>query len=147
MKGRKKAQTLRNTHVLWAVILVTFVIMMALTNYMISITVHGQHDTTWNSPRMLTGSDGSLKSAKWKFTDENIEKDHQLRKMLSKFLMNRQSLTTLRIASPGVSGTTQVDFFGTNPGWLSRRTFTADVFTCPPNSHEGISFEQISTEI
>eukprot|EP00291_Cryptomonas_curvata_P020160 CAMPEP_0172170420 /NCGR_PEP_ID=MMETSP1050-20130122/11253_1 /TAXON_ID=233186 /ORGANISM="Cryptomonas curvata, Strain CCAP979/52" /LENGTH=139 /DNA_ID=CAMNT_0012841591 /DNA_START=329 /DNA_END=745 /DNA_ORIENTATION=- len=30
-----------------------------------------------------------------------------------------------------------LDFFGANPGWLSQRTFTADVFTCPPNSHEG----------
>lgn len=38
---------------------------------------------------------------------------------------------------PGVAQTWGMPFFTSNPGWLSQRTFTADVFFCPSNGHEG----------
>ena len=75
----------------------------------------------------------------WQFSLENIQREPALYEMLSSFTLNPSSLKSLKLASPGVPGTTMLDFFGTNPGWLSQRTFTADVFTCPPNSHEGHS--------
>jgi hypothetical protein len=73
----------------------------------------------------------------WQFSVDNIKKEPKLEEMLSSFALRPGSLKTLKLSSPGVPKTTTIVFFGKNPGWLSRRTFTADIFTCPPNSHEG----------
>jgi hypothetical protein len=132
MKGKKRAQPFNRTHILWAIILVSTMLMMILMHSITSNMSHHNHELRWSSPASKT------KIARWKFTTENIEKEPGLQDMLSNLLLNRNSLRSMTLKSPGISETTTLDFFGTNPGWLSKRTFTADVFLCPPNSHEGI---------
>ena len=43
----------------------------------------------------------------------------------------------MAIESPGVPQLKQIQFLKRNPGWLSARTFTADIFLCPRNGREG----------
>lgn len=48
-----------------------------------------------------------------------------------------ESLGVSTLHFPGVSGVHSIKFFAKNPGNLAARTFTKDIFTCPPNGHEG----------
>jgi len=62
----------------------------------------------------------------------------------------KSMLRSVRVSSPGVSKITDVLFLDSNPGWLSARTFTAAVFVCPNNGHEGSIthlFNQILSDI
>ncbi len=85
----------------------------------------------------LTGAGERAGVMEWEFSADSAKKEPELGEMLASFALNPASLKTLKLSSPGVPETTDIAFFGKNPGWLSKRTFTADIFTCPPNSHEG----------
>ena len=98
------------------------------------------HDTAAPAAAAATNpsvTDDRAAVMEWQFSADNIKKEPKLEEMLSSFALSPGSLKTLKLSSPGVPETTSIAFFGKNPGWLSQRTFTADIFTCPPNSHEG----------
>jgi hypothetical protein len=130
-KTPRSSPTLKQ--ILLILIFATFVLMMLVLT-MLSTDTH--HDFRPRS-KMRTTGDEKRGIMSWQFSEENIQKEPQLYKMLSSFSIDSSSLKALKLESPGVPGTTMLNFFAKNPGWLSERTFTADVFTCPPNSHEG----------
>ena len=138
MQKSRKSQPLSCTQALLVLLVVIGALMVIV---MIAMTSAGQQYKDRRSRKIGLAAAGvnSTNVMLYQFTAENIERDPDLRAMMSKYLLNKKSLKSLKLKSPGIREETTIDFFSANPGWLSQRTFTADVFTCPPNSHEGLT--------
>ena len=138
MQKSRKSQPLSCTQALLVLLVVIGALMVIV---MIAMTSAGQQYKDRRSRKIGLAAAGvnSTNVMLYQFTAENIERDPDLRAMMSKYLLNKKSLKSLKLISPGIRESTAISFFSTNPGWLSQRTFTADIFTCPPNSHEGLA--------
>ena len=135
-KSRKSHSLLTPTRAL-LVLFVVIGVLMVISMFTIISTSH-RYKNRRNGQFKLADMD-STNVMMWQFTLENIKREPDILMTLSTYLLNEQSLTSLKLKSPGIREETTIDFFSANPGWLSQRTFTADVFTCPPNSHEGLT--------